>query len=184
MLVEFSQNKSSGLSVILDYASQAILNSAIRQNLLKPKQVVENSTGVNAASYVLVGPSLLEMNDEAVEASLAGRNYVYCQSLDSLNIYLATAGSRHVHVIFDLDSFGGITEVYDGLRNVRDTYPKVRVIVVSGSFLVNDFDLERLPLCDASLRWPVRSKTLEEAFHHADTNNKVWNKRLMEQANA
>ena len=183
-MVEFSQSKSSGVFGMLDYASQAILSNSVMQRLLKPKEVFANVAGAEAATYVLVGSSPLGMHDEVAEACLADRDYVYCQSLDSLNVYLATAVSRHVHVIFDLDSFGGITEVYDGLRNLRDTYPKVRVIAVSGSFLVNDFDLERLPLCDASLRWPVRSKTLEEAFHHADANNKVWNKRLMEQAYA
>jgi len=183
-LAGYLQKKDSGVFGVLNYASQSIQSNPIMQDWLRLKPVVRELTKAEATTCVFVGSSSLCAYDERIGALLADRDCVYCQTLDSLNVYLATMRSRHVHVIFELDSFGGITEVYDALRKVRDTYPKAVVIAVSGSFLVNDFDLERLPLCDVSLRWPVRSKTLEEAFHHADANNKVWNKRLMENANA
>jgi len=85
------------------------------------------------------------------------------------------------HVMVDIDALGGIVVAYDGLRLLRNQRPNLPVIVVSEDLSANDFSLERLPLCDASLRAPVAYSALEYALTESrEVNNPAWVARLKE----
>lgn len=79
------------------------------------------------------------------------------------------------HLLVDVDSAGGITELLEPLLALREARPDLVVILVSHDFLLNDFGPERLPLCDASLRAPLSFSALELALTEAaQHNNRLW----------
>ncbi len=92
----------------------------------------------------------------------------------------ATAATRGVtHVVVDLDALGGIALAFDALRTLRLARPDLPVILVSQDFQSNDFGLDRLPLCDASLRAPVVFAALEFALSEvSEVNNPAWQDRV------
>ena len=83
------------------------------------------------------------------------------------------------HALIDLEALGGIALACDALLALRNQRPDLAVILVSCEFQSNDFSVERLALCDASLRAPVVFSALEFAVSEArDVNNPQWIKRL------
>ncbi|MCW1920552.1 hypothetical protein NX862_17475 [Rhodobacter sp. KR11] len=99
--------------------------------------------------------------------------------IDELNGLARDGLMAPTHVVIDLDAMGGILPAFDSLRKLRDTRPDLPVILVSGDLAVDDFSLERLALCDASLRAPVAFSSLEYALTEArEVNNPAWVARL------
>lgn len=98
------------------------------------------------------------------------------------DLLAALVADRRISLaLIDLDALGGISAALEGLLMLRRSRPDLPVILVSHGFLTDDFDLERLPLCDASLRAPVRRAALEFALGEAaDVNNPIWVSRQAE----
>lgn len=88
------------------------------------------------------------------------------------------------HIMINLDDLGGIYDAYDSLIDLRLRFPELPVILVSRSFAVDDMDLERIWLCDVSLRAPVTFKALELAMTVSTQNNAVWQARCAARAGA
>ena len=63
---------------------------------------------------------------------------------------------------------------------VMSPEPSLSVILISGSFARDDFTIERLPLCDVSLRAPTSLKSFETGIKDALENNAAWQKRISE----
>jgi len=84
------------------------------------------------------------------------------------------------HLIVDVDHFGGIVFVLGELRRIRDTFPEIVIVLVSGDFSYDDFNCERLAICDVSLRSPVSLASLEFGLSEAtNINNPIWQERLL-----
>jgi CheY-like chemotaxis protein len=90
------------------------------------------------------------------------------------------ARSRQFNVVMiDLDSLGGIDEIIEPLLALRRRRPGLSVLVVSGTFMVDDVSVERLPLCDCSLRAPVGFLALDFALGEAmEVNTPAWMERV------
>ena len=87
-------------------------------------------------------------------------------------------------VIIDLETAGGIASAYSDLRKFRDQHAQIPVILLSHEYAGDDFGTDRLALCDISLRAPFSFQALNFALHEAEVNNAVWQKRLLDQAQA
>lgn len=76
--------------------------------------------------------------------------------------------------VINLDDFGGITEVIDDLLEWRLLCPDLPTILLSGEFEVDDFDLDRLPVCDCSIKYTSNPASLHLALKQSLLNNAVW----------
>lgn len=81
------------------------------------------------------------------------------------------------HALIDLDAMGGVENAYEALRRLREDRPGLPVILASNFFRADDFGLERLPLCDVSLRLPCSFAAFEFALSEAEINNQIWQDR-------
>lgn len=82
---------------------------------------------------------------------------------------------QHSNVLLvDIDSLGGILGSIDQLLCLRTQNRPRITILLSAEFSRDDFDANRLWVCDASLRLPFSFARLEQAFVEADNNNMVW----------
>ncbi len=80
--------------------------------------------------------------------------------------------------VIDIDSFGGIVDVYDRLRDLRDRMPSLPVILVTRETSTNDFGTHRLAITDVTLRKPLSVTMLEIGILEAAiTNNLIWQSR-------
>lgn len=81
--------------------------------------------------------------------------------------------------IIDVDALGGADIVLEPLLNLRRRRPGLAVVLVSRLFRADDVSLERLPVCDCSLRAPVSFAALDFAVGEAvDVNNPLWVERV------
>ena len=87
---------------------------------------------------------------------------------------LLSRRTKYSHLLIDLDALGGIAKLFDTLRRFRDEMPTIPVILFSSDFLVDDMDLDRIWLCDASLRPTATFTTLELALAISEVNNQHW----------
>lgn len=83
-------------------------------------------------------------------------------------------GMLQDYVIVDLEENVDLDHLIDQLFVLREYAPETRVILVSANFKCDDFDLERLSICDVSLRWPVSLARLELGLVMACFNNNIW----------
>jgi len=97
------------------------------------------------------------------------------RSLEALAISEASAEASHA--LIDLDAIGGVENAYEALRRLREDRPGLPVIMASNFFRADDFGLERLPLCDVSLRLPCSFAAFEFALSLAEINNQIWQDR-------
>lgn len=81
---------------------------------------------------------------------------------------------RWTSIVVDADSVGDLPMVVDTLVRLREERPHLPLILVSGRVSRDDFDLERLPLCDVTLRHPVEADNFGFAVQEAMINNRVW----------
>lgn len=80
-------------------------------------------------------------------------------------------------LIADIDTLGDLDDVVEELLSLRAEMPDLPVILVSAGFGADDFGSDRLPLCDASVRWPLDFARLELAITEAQINNDLWQAR-------
>jgi hypothetical protein len=83
-------------------------------------------------------------------------------------------------LILSIDDFDGISPIFGKLRDFRTYRPSVPVILVSRNFKSDDLSLERLAICDVSVKLPLSSDKIEKYLSTASINNKEWVKRLVE----
>ena len=109
---------------------------------------------------------------------IGASRFIYCDNIAVLLRGLARLKAHSVILFFEVESFGGVDKTYEDLRFVRDSFPEVKVVFISENFLVDDFSLERLPLCDVSFRWPASRHNMMEGLDVARENNQIWTARL------
>lgn len=81
-------------------------------------------------------------------------------------------------VIICLDDFNGVGPIFNKLRYLRNHFPEIPIILTSFGFKSHDLSEERLQICDASIRFPIDIKSLDEIFLAAWRNNAAWRVRL------
>lgn len=81
-------------------------------------------------------------------------------------------------VVLCLDDFDGVGRIYNKLRYFRDERPHIPVILTSSDFKSHDLSLERLSICDLSIRLPLEPRSEESLFQAAGQNNMIWIERL------
>lgn len=79
-----------------------------------------------------------------------------------------------VLVFVDVDSLGGPTQVVDRLLLFRQDLPHVTIVLLSSEFSSDDFSVDRLAICDCSIRCDQSLSNLEIALEQAFLNNSVW----------
>ena len=77
-------------------------------------------------------------------------------------------------LLVDIDGLGGILGLIDQLLCLRAQNRSRIIILLSAEFSRDDFDADRLSVCDASLRLPFSYARLEQAFVEAESNNMIW----------
>lgn len=98
---------------------------------------------------------------------------------EAISIYQSRV-KRKTMLIVDLDTLTDEGKNCDLLFDLRAHHPSLSVILISGSFARDDFTIERLPLCDVSLRAPTSLKSFETGIKDALENNAAWQKRISE----
>jgi hypothetical protein len=98
---------------------------------------------------------------------------------EATSIYQRRARGKTM-LIVDLDTSTDGDKKYELLFDLRAHYPSLSVMLISGSFARDDFTIERLPLCDVSLRAPTSFKSFETGVKDALENNAAWQKRISE----
>lgn len=84
--------------------------------------------------------------------------------------------------ILDLDAMGGIGAAFDTLRGIRETFPDIQVLLVSGTSTRNEFGRHRLPICDVTLAEHFDENDLALGLIAASRNNAEWVRRCAELA--
>lgn len=133
----------------------------------------------------MIGGYTSDLTRAAEYLSKQGKPIIFSDSLSSVQSLqcMDHRGTVHKlsHIIVDVDALGGVSAIYQELRRVRNSVPDLAVILMSSDFSVDDYSLERLPLCDASIRSNFTFAGLEFAFTEAiEVNNKIWQSRLTE----
>lgn len=81
---------------------------------------------------------------------------------------------RYSCAVIDADSLGDLAHVVGAVVSLRDQRPNLPVILVTAGVRRDNYELERLPLCDVTLRHPVDPETFAFAVQEAQVNNRVW----------
>lgn len=98
-----------------------------------------------------------------------------CHVADDLDhVQRDVDAGRWVCLVVDADSLGDLRAVVDRLVILRARRPDLPVILITRRVLRDDFDLERLPLCDVTLRGPADPRNMAFALQEAAVNNRVW----------
>lgn len=82
--------------------------------------------------------------------------------------------ARWTCLVIDIDSQGALASAIDSIIQIRNQRPNLPIILISALVKQNDFDLERLPLCDVTLRLPVAAEDFLFAVEEAKVNNRIW----------
>lgn len=116
--------------------------------------------------------------DSALSAHLSsfGSRFLL-SSFRELNSHAVETLSAEL-VIIDVDWCGGPQAVVPRLLRFRRSYPEIGVLLLSRKFEEDDTSLERLPICDASLRLPSTPGSVSEVFDAIVWNNAVWRIRF------
>ncbi|WP_198037848.1 hypothetical protein [Rhodobacter xanthinilyticus] len=128
-------------------------------------------------AIVLIGPQLDRARDwiEAQQVAV-----LTVPSLSRIRSPVLT-GRKISHLVVDIDYFGGVWEIFDELRRIRNTLPEVAVVLVSHDFSQDDFRCDRLAIYDAALRAPYSLASMEFGLTEAgNVNNPIWQRRLRE----
>jgi hypothetical protein len=80
-------------------------------------------------------------------------------------------------ILVDIDSLGGIVRIFDRLRDLRDAFPSIPLILLSREFDRHEFGIHRLALGDVSLSVPFTVQAFELGLLQARTNNLAWQAR-------
>lgn len=82
--------------------------------------------------------------------------------------------------LVDIDALGGIAKMVEPLMKLRLHRPDLTVILLTEEGSSHDFGLERLALCDVTLRVPCSYAAFEFALVEAPINNRAWQERMVE----
>ncbi len=131
-------------------------------------------------SVLLVGTRLEDMAKPADWLAAQSLQITWASRADWVKLVLER---RHAYsyVMLDIDYLGGIKTIYDALAHLRIEVPDLPIILLSSSFARNNFNLDRIWLCDVSLRAPVTFAALELAMTTSELNNAVWQTRCSEE---
>jgi hypothetical protein len=80
-------------------------------------------------------------------------------------------------IIVDIDSLGGLHYFYEELLTLRRAFPDVAVLILSRHFKSDDYSLERLSLCDASLIMDKSEIRMHLGLVQALLNNEEWRRQ-------
>ncbi len=80
-------------------------------------------------------------------------------------------------LVIDLDERGGIGHFFEELYQFRQDCADVIVILVSETFSDDDFDLNRIWLCDVSLRAASTFTAIDLSMTMSGINNAEWQRR-------
>lgn len=138
----------------------------------------EWSNGSDAPVVIVCADDPCRISQDFPFGLIEATRFIYCDNITVLLSGLARLKARSVILFFEVESFGGVDKTFEDLRFVRDSFSAVKIIFISKNFLVDDFSLERLPLCDVSLRWPASRHSMMEGLDVARENNQIWAARL------
>lgn len=93
--------------------------------------------------------------------------------------YLFFADYEPSYIFLGVDEFGGTAQLYDRLREMRNTMPNTAIILVSSELEGNEYGTHRLQLADISLCYPFTKLSLSLALKQAPGNLDVWKRRLV-----
>lgn len=154
---------------------RSVTSRTDRDASLRRSDILESLDLDCDAAIIMVGQRLDRERDWIL------RQHATVLQVPSLSNIRSTwiGGKKISHLIVQIDYFGGIWEVFDELRRIRNTLSELPVILVSYDFAQDDFRCERLALCDASLRAPVSLASLEFGLTEAaNVNNPAWQARM------
>lgn len=145
-----------------------------------PVQVVRRSTTRGAAPHLTTDrPLIVTCRAESGELDwLGGLEGETLSDLKAAVELLRATGALWTAVVIDLDGFGSIGEVFEDIQALRDAADAP--VIITSSHFNDDFSMERLPLCDVSVRAPASPTMLRLAFKQAETNYMAWKLRRAE----
>lgn len=141
-----------------------------------PPRAQDSGSSQIAWTALMVGPPRGALGKSAFWLAGRGIRLVWQTTLCDARKLLAMP-NRFSHLFVDLDSQGGIERFIDELSAFRSAFPGMPTVLVSSEFMVDDFDLHRIWLCDASLRPTASHATLELSLTASIENNKAWRTR-------
>lgn len=134
---------------------------------------------------VFCAGSCVDTRSDAVSllVSEIGLSVDMCDDLDeSLGMLASERPGHRKCLIIEVEDLRGkpdLDEIVEDLLVFRQAVPHVPLLLVSSSFLRDDFEAHRLPVADASLSRPVSRRRLEIGVMAACQNNKIWLIRCM-----
>lgn len=142
-----------------------------------------------SSAVVMIGRMGRDLTRAADCLRSQGETVLFCNGLSEVRsrVWLDNFGTVHQvsHILVDIDALGGIAAIYAELRRIRNAIPDLAVILMSAEFSVDDYSVERLALCDASIRANFTFAGLEFAYMESvEINNKIWQSRVAELAAA
>ena len=81
-------------------------------------------------------------------------------------------------LVLCVDGIGSWGKIIQRLIIYRKERPHVPIILMSRGFGSDDVTLERLSICDVSIKLPLKNGLVDEYFYLACENNKAWVKRM------
>jgi hypothetical protein len=80
-------------------------------------------------------------------------------------------------VVMRYSDFGSVSQTFNIMRSFRLRCPSVPFILASEELSGDDLTLERLPICDVSIKLPMDMSCFPEVVNRAETNNHIWIER-------
>jgi hypothetical protein len=163
-----------------EYSSHTARINAIAQTYFPPLgRIVEVDYDVSGYAVLVTGlPSKLAMPIRFLRTRNLGVNVML-----SLEDVISTfKGGRNIPslLVVDIDSVADEDLTFDLIFTIREKYPQLPVILISGGFARDDMSTERLAICDVSLRAPINRASFEMGLEEAFDNNSIWQHRLVE----
>lgn len=189
---------SEEAQVELPAFSKAPPAAQVRPRLpVTPPRPASECERVNAAAgrkidnFILLDEELLAERDIIVvaprEASslinnvdwLAERaaSYRVVTTLEEATKGLCESMAEQQMIFCDIDAFTDKIQAIDALRDFRNHYPSVAMVIGSRTFSRNDFSTDRGIIGDASLRLPAGRPAVALAVNASPSNNKELRRR-------
>ena len=166
-----------------DYSSE--IRSATMHAPARPlaQPVEEQDNGVNitasfdeVAGVIIVGIKTGNLSRPAEWLSSKGVEVIWVANLSDAMLF-ALQGEIYSHLIVDVDQQGGAETCFDALLRFRKEVCTMPVILFSNEFAVDNFELNRIWLCDVSLTGRASVASLELAMLMSPYNNNIWQTR-------
>ncbi|UWQ96797.1 hypothetical protein K3728_06115 [Rhodobacteraceae bacterium M385] len=195
-VVNFLTNEDAQIE--LPAFSKAPPAAQVRPRLpLTPPRPASECERVNAAAgrkidnFILLDEELLAERDIIVVAPretsalinnvdwLADRaaSYRVVTTLEEATKGLCENMAEHQMIFCDIDAFTDKIQAIDALRDFRNHYPSVSLIIGSRTFSRNDFSTDRGIIGDVSLRLPAGRPAVALAVNASPSNNRELRRR-------